>query len=114
MKPIHPKNIPDGIQTLGRQIRSGGMQNHPGSQMKEYDTAEEFYIQNAMALLEVETQEEFSSLVGVSRSCINQIRCGDRRVTPSIFLNLLELTGLKPSQLFLELAMPPNYFERKK
>lgn len=82
--------------------------------MREYDTAEEFYIQNAMALLEVETQQGFARLLGITDATLNKIRKGERRFTPSIFLRLLEATGKKPSELFLELAMPADYFERKK
>lgn len=80
--------------------------------MKSYDTSGNFYVENAMALLGVETQKAFARQVGVDYSTIVHIRRGDRRFTPSIFLNLLELTGLKPSQLFLELAMPADYFYR--
>ena len=82
--------------------------------MRHYDTPENFYIENAMALLGTETQEEFSAQVGIAAAFICRVRQGKYRFSLRLFFELLEITGKKPSELFLELAMPSDYFNRSR
>lgn len=81
---------------------------------KDYGTLEEGYINNAMALLGVKSQNELERYTGIHAAAINRIRKGQTRFLRSLFLSLLEMTDKSPSEMRLELGMPPDYFEDKR
>lgn len=73
---------------------------------------EAFYLENAMALFNVRTLSALSSVVGVSRAHLSNVYTGKSRLGRPLFMRFLELKNLTPEQMFLELGMPNNYFEK--
>lgn len=70
-------------------------------------------IDNIKALYGLEKDLDVAGLLGVGASAVSHMRRGDIPFSPRMFLFLCIDRDMRPSQIFMELGLPPDYFEKE-
>lgn len=70
-------------------------------------------IDNIKALYGLKKDIDVAGLIGVGASSVSHMRCGDFSFSPRMFLSLCIDRDMRPSQMFMELGLPPDYFEKE-
>lgn len=70
-------------------------------------------IDNIKALYGLEKDLDVAVLLGVGASAVSHMRRGDIPFSPRMFLFLCIDRDMRPSQMFMELGLPPDYFEKE-
>ena len=70
-------------------------------------------IDNIKALYGLGKDIDVAALLGVDASSVSHMRRGDISFSPRMFLSLCIDRDMRPSQMFMELGLPPDYFEKE-
>ena len=78
----------------------------------EEPTQSELIIDNIKALCGLERDDEVAVVLGMRTSDISRFRNGDIRFSRRMFLSLCIDRDMRPSQMFMELGLPSDFFEK--
>lgn len=70
-------------------------------------------IDNIKALFELEKDWEVAALLGGGSSSVSHMRSGNLLFSPKMFAFLCIAKDMRPSQMFMELGLPQDFFSKK-
>lgn len=103
----------------GRIMRKGasGLYRYYVAEKENCDQKEptqgELIIDNIKALCGLKKDTDVAAVLGMGTSSVSHMRRGDVRFSPRMFLFLCIDRDMRPSQMFMELGLPSDFFRKK-